>query len=90
MTNRLSVSEGSPAHTFYLSAQPEDVASIDVALDCIQDAPFPDGDRITARYMAPVTVYCYQDSEWRITFGMGYVPSCDACDISVWAIYPAK
>ena len=86
MPNRLTISEGSPAHRLYTSLTPEARVSLDAALDYIRDAPFPHGDLITARLLPPVVVYEYRDDDWRISYSLGISPTGATYEISVHAI----
>lgn len=63
MPNRLSFTEGSHASEFYASLRAEDRDSLDAVLEYIRDVPFPHGDTVTKRLMAPHLVYVFDDNE---------------------------
>ena len=86
MPNSLSFTEGSPAAAFYASLGAEERASLDAALEYVRDVPFPHGDIITKRIMAPHLVYVFDDNEWQIAYTMRFLAGESSYDISVHAI----
>ncbi len=87
MANRLSLSSGGPAATFYNSLNPEERRSLDVALEYIRDVPFEHGGIITKRFMSPLMIYVYEDAEWKISYGLSFRPGhYTEYDIGIWSI----
>ena len=83
--NRIEISPDSPAARYlpeYLSIDHPIVQ----ALERIRTNPHPDGETITTIHLPPVTVYYYDDGQYRIGYGLSYLSAEYIYVISVYSI----
>ncbi len=87
-TNRIQISPDSPAARYlpeYLSID----HPIFHALERIREDPLPDGETITSIQFPPVTVYYYDDGQYKIGYGLSYLTAEGIYVISVYSVAPS-
>ena len=75
LPNELRFDRSGTAAAFYRGLNSIRRVSLDVALDDIRSNPQPDGELIISLLMAPVVIYYYENSEFKISYSLSYMPN---------------